>query len=730
MEPKGGGSTNWLRTTHGAGAFVEEALAGITVAFIGLPVILAAGSLVYAPLGNDFLSLGAAVGVYGAIVGGFVAAMLAPSSFVIRAPGANISLVLAGAVAAVAAASRSYELAILAAMTSVLLGGLLQAFAGAIGLGNIVRYTPYPVLAGFVNGVALLIAVRQIQFVIGQVDLELGLEAASLPAFVALQLALLLFLRRSAMRIPPPLVVLVVGTASYHLASGWWPDLTLGGVLGVLPGPDVPLTAASQAAFGALLPHWELIAFSAATLAIVSSIEGLFTIRQAQRLGDLSLSARRDLCALGVGNCAAALAGGAPITVSSAQTAVNCRFGGRTRVSVLTAALVLLVLVTLAPEVLGLIPVATLSAVLLGVAIQILDRTGAKLVVDALKALGRKRDAHTGRGTMNAAVIVIVTASVGSGHLILGTILGVILSAVIFISQMSRPAIRRVVRVPEALSRRARPRTDMEWLQDHGAGIVVAELEGALFFGNAEDLANGIKEHAQGARFIVMDFADVSDIDLSGASVLRDLVDRTKSGGVRILLCNIGQRCHVIAGDLADLGAKIFSDRDIALEWAEDRLLAGRGGHHASIEVALERHELLNGLSADEVGLVAASLRRLEYDAGEVMCAEGEKADRMWMIVAGSVSIRVGCDAPSETRRIASRTAGTMVGEMALLEGGLRSATIMADVPVIAYELNGRHFSELLANSPTVANRILLNIAVELAGRLRIAAGALRSIRS
>jgi len=706
-----------------------EVLAGVTVALIGLPISLAAGILIYTPLGVDFLTFGAAVGVFGAIVGGLVAAVVASSSFIIRSPGASISLVLTGAVSTVAAASGSAELAILAVAACVLAGGLLQAFAGAIGLGKIVRYTPYPVLAGFVNGVGLLIAVRQVEFITGQLRPEVGFWAASLPLFIALQLALVIFLRRRAARFPWPILLLVLGTTLYHLAKALWPDIPLGSVLGPLRSPDVPLLATSPAMISALTPHWETIVLTAATLAIVSSLEGLFLIRHAQRLGDMSISVRRDLCSLGASNCASALAGGAPITSSPSQTTLNFRLGGRTRVSALSASLALLAFVTLGSDLLGMIPVATLSALLLGVAMQLFDKTSATLIIGAVKALGRKGDAH-GRNLMNAAVIVLVAALVGSGHVVLGAIIGVILSAIIFISQMSRPAIRRVLRVPEVLSKRARPRADMDWLRDHGGAIAVIELEGALFFGNAEDLANGIKTHAHGTRFIVLDFSDVSDIDLSGTSVLHDLVDRAKARGVLILLCNIGQRCRFAAIDLVDQGAKEFSDRDMALEWAEDRLLAGHEEHDAAVEVPLEQHELLAGLSPVEVKLVAEGLRRLEFQAGDVICSEGEEADRMWMIVAGSVSIRVQCEVSGGTKRIASRTAGTMIGEMALLEGGRRTATIMADDPVIAYELDGQYFAELLTSSPNIANRILLNIAAELAGRLRIAAGVLRSVRS
>lgn len=721
-----GGRTAFVRHL---GSIGTEVFAGATVAFLGLPISLAAGILIYAPLGVDFLGLGASVGLYGAIIGGFVAALASSSSFIIWSPGASIGLVLTGAVSAVAAAYNSVDLAILAVVACVLLGGLFQAFAGAIGLGNIVRYTPYPVLAGFVTGVGLLIGIRQIEFVIDQIDPNAGLSAVPLPLFVALQLALVLLLRFAVPRVPWPIVLLVFGTGLYHLAAAIWPDSALGGVLGPMPDLELPRVFSAATTIGALAPHWKLIVLTAATLAIVSSIEALFTIRHAQRLSDIPISARRHLCALGVSNCASALVGGAAITTSPSQTTLNHRLGGRTRVSALAASIVLLLLAVFGADLLSTIPVATLSALLFGVALQMFDKSSVVLLLHAVTALAR-RDATAGKDLMNAVVVVIVAASVGSGQVVLGTILGVILSAAIFIAQMSRPPIRRALRVPEAISKRARPRSDMDRLRTLGHAIAVFELEGALFFGNAEDLATGIRSRAQDARFVVLDFGDVSDIDISGAAVLSDLVSRARSAGVHILICNVGQRCRAAAAELHARGAKEFADRDMALEWAEDRLLAGESDYHAAVEVPLEQHELLAGLSPSEVAFVAASLRRREFPTGQVLCAEGEKADSMWMIVSGSVSIRVRCGQPGETRRIASRTAGTMVGEMALLERGRRSATVVADDPVVAYELDGKYFTELLATSPAIANRILHNIAVELAGRLRIAAGALGSIRS
>src|SRR5262249_13620193 len=116
-----------------------------------------------------------------------------------------------------------------------------------------------------------------------------------------------------------------------------------------------------------------------------------------------------------------------------------------------------------------------------------------------------------------------------------------------------------------------------------------------------------------------------------------------------------------------------------------------------------------------------------EFSAGEAICQQGEDGDRMWLLAKGSVSVQLRSADGTEPRRIASLARGTTVGEMALVESARRSATIVADEPVVCYELDRSGFARMLTEHPAVAIRLLSNLARELARRLRQTSTDLRN---
>jgi SulP family sulfate permease len=144
----------------------DDVVAGLVVGILALPICLSAGVLVFTPLGPDFVAEGAAAGLYGAIVAGGIAALVATSSFVITCPRAMPSLVLAGLVTTLLvnpAFVQKPEVVLAAAALCVFLPGLWQILFGLFRVTDIIKFTPHPVFAGFVNGVGLLIVIAQIR---------------------------------------------------------------------------------------------------------------------------------------------------------------------------------------------------------------------------------------------------------------------------------------------------------------------------------------------------------------------------------------------------------------------------------------------------------------------------------------------------------------------------------------------------------------------------------------
>ena len=171
-------------------------------------------------------------------------------------------------------------------------------------------------------------------------------------------------------------------------------------------------------------------------------------------------------------------------------------------------------------------------------------------------------------------------------------------------------------------------------------------------------------------------------------------------------------------GDFAS-GTYPAQDLDTALEWSEDYLLDRAAGGRADLTLLpLEQIDFFEGLPAEEMIELEKVLTRRNFARGQMLCREGDAGDRMWLIVKGSVSVRITTDA-GEERRIAGLGRGTTVGEMALVESVPRSATIVADEDMVCYELSRAGFNTLLNDHPVLASRILSNLARELTRRLR-----------
>jgi CRP-like cAMP-binding protein len=157
----------------------------------------------------------------------------------------------------------------------------------------------------------------------------------------------------------------------------------------------------------------------------------------------------------------------------------------------------------------------------------------------------------------------------------------------------------------------------------------------------------------------------------------------------------------------------------------EEALRRHEVGRRRLESLPLEQLDFTQGLDEDELALLRERLVAREFAPGDTVCEEGDVADRLWLLARGSVSVRL--TAPSGgSRRIASLAMGTVVGEMALLGTGRRSASVVADNDVFCYELAEAEFRSLLDEHPRIASKILTNLAREMARRVRVTSEYLR----
>ncbi len=710
----------------------REALAGIALIATAVPSCLAAGVLAFAPLGPAYVAAGVAAGLCCAVFAAPAAAFSAGTPWLVPTPRSSTAVIQASLLAQLwkNPAFADPNLCLVALALCILLAGLMQIVFGLAGIARIVKFTPHPVLAGFLNGVALLLCVPQLGRYV-QFGPSPGIVHPWMLVFMLGLAGVTIYGRRIAQKVPGAMLGLGTGIVLFYGLEALFPALDLGGTMGA-PGstflPAVPFTlvplAEWQPRFTPILPDIFLTALS---IAIVATFDTLLTLRVVQKQTGRAINPVRDLVAQGIGNCFAAFSG-ALATQLSPNVVLNAyRTGGRTAVTPLVGGVALLVLMVAAPPALAAIPVVVLQATVLANGISSFDRWSLRLLFDTIINRGHVARHH---GWHDLLVVLVVMGITASGAIIAGVLTGAALACIIFIANMARPIFRRIYRGDEISSKRMRPADDSARLLASGRRRAVLELQGVLFFGNADDIADRIVSLFDETDMITLDVHGITDIDISGAQVLHEIVANARRRGKRLLFCNVPADVMRTVGELATGdargGALVFPDVDSAIEWMEEETLRRAGpGRAQAGPLPLAEFDLLRGLTDDELAVVRAGLIERAFPTGETLCTEGEQADRLWLITCGSVSVRMAVPG-RDSVRIASIATGTVVGELALLSGGVRSGTVVADEDVLCFELEEREVRALLDDHPRIASKLLRNLARELARRLRTTSEYLR----
>ncbi|WP_375461902.1 SLC26A/SulP transporter family protein [uncultured Enterovirga sp.] len=716
---------------------LREIGAGATVGLITLPICVTAGVLAYEPLGRDHIGAGAAAGILCGVAGGLIGALVRTSSFIPNTTPVGMALIQATFLSTLLGALGGDTAAALVIMPlSIICAGLWQMLIAVSGLTRVVKFTPYPVLAGFVTGLAVLTFIQQLPRLFDEPSLRslvsslAGLNLPS-PAMPLFGLAVILFIRISewsAPKLPAMLVALFVGTIAWHAIEKAWPTLGLGHTIGSVSlrqaaiGLKIDLDALRYVLLDRTILQSLLL--TSLTIGLLGTLDYTFAFRSAQNLADLDTAPRRDLAGQGAANIASALVGGLAVTSSLAFARTNFDSGGRTRLSTVAVALVLLVAAGLAPSVIAALPLVVLSALLVSISLRMWDRWCVVVMRDMFFATdpsGRTR------ARRNALIVVAVMAATVLGQPVVGALAGVVVSCLVFIAEMSRPIVRREFDASQAFSKRIRSQHDRAILELHGRETLVLQLQGVLFFGNADDLAARIRNLEEEAEIIVLDLHRVTDLDTSGAAVLRQIGERCRDRQLRLVVCGARPTYRALLDESqADLPCSIVvQDLDAALEFAEDIQLGHEEASRTTwAALRLDQTDLAGGLSEREMGILSERLVPVTYRQGEALCRTGEPADKLWLITRGSVSVRL--DAARHLKRVAGLGPGTSVGELGLLDRRPRSADVVADCEVETYVLSAEDFDGLMRQEPHLGQSLLATIARLTAQRLRATSAELQ----
>lgn len=713
---------------------------GITAAVIGLPKNIAYGLIALAPLGTAWQGQGVMAGFAAAIVGGGLAALLGGTPALISAPSAAAALVFASTISQLIAvapqfagdvAPENYQLLVLVLGFLVMaLAGLCQVIFGFLRLGNLIKFTPYPVIAGLLNGLALLVLVGELEQLVSfsgawpYVQLD-GWRWLLALVVLAISLAGKQFFCKVG--VPSVLVALLVGALAYY-------GLALAGLEAQLGGRLDPLQQASltpryfQEMVGALalegtLSIFPVLVTAALSVAFLASTKTLLAALNVQNLSHQRSDVNRELMAQGLANIAAAGFGGIASEGSFSQSVGNYQAGGRTRLSGIAWSVVTLLGVYLLAPLLQLIPNAVVSGLLFYIALTMTDRWSLGLLARVLRDKSQRKLFLT-----DALVIVLVTIVTVVTNLNTAVAIGVLASIVVFVVKMSKTTVRRRYDAATRHSKRQRDDRALAVLTEHGGNIHVIELEGSLFFASADALALELDTLAGlGVHAVILDLKRLRDIDLSSVRVLKQTYARLRETGCQLALSYVQpgtliQRTLATGGlfDSLPLGA-CFPDTDSALERFEDHLLASRAPQISNrVELELADVPVLADLDPADLEVLKSKFYREHYRQGERIVRQGDSGDAMYIITRGLADVIL--DLPGgRSKRLSSLTAGTFFGELALLDHSSRSANIDASQYLVCYRLDVHDFERLQRSHPHISMKLLANISRTLTKRLRYA---------
>ena len=723
----------------------REVIGGCAGALTVLPVVLTLGLLAFSALGAAAPQVGMLAAFVTASIGSAVHAALSRTKLPASGPSSATALTLASLVMHLVADPRlapttaaGVQNIVALCGLALVLSGVLQVGFALLGLARLARLAPQPVLAGFMNSAALLVVVSQIPLLL---DLPFGAKpslddlAVAHPAALALGLGTagviwLLGLRWPKM--PAALLGLAAGTLVHALWSALGSATSAGSIIGPLPSawpwPPAVLPLLRPGGFDLLQAHAGPLALTALALAALGALESSLNVRVMDQLLNTRHDPQRELVALGCGNVVCGLLGGVPLAATRIRALATLQAGGHGRLAVLAGAVTLGLLYLVGGPLLAVLPLPVLAGVMLTVAWVLADRWTGRLLV-RWWAGDRSRDLTLGLGTV--ALVVGTTLWLG---MVAGIGLGILLSLVVFAARMNRSLVHDRYTASARPSRRIYPAPVEARLRGLRDGITVFELDGALFFGSGERLLDEADTVAAPCRYLVLDLRRISTIDESGAVALQQTVARATMRGIQVLLAGLALG-SAAAQALRSFGPDVlhgpqWPDADRATEAAEQQLLGDTGPDddvHAMAEVPLAATSLLAGLDAAQVAVVAAHLQPRQLAAGELLFAEGDTGDRLYVVSRGSVSILSAPDSQGRTQRYLSVSPGMMIGETAMLDGGGRTAGALADAPAVVHALTLDALDEIGRTHPEVAARLYRNVALHLSQRLRGAAAAWRA---
>ncbi len=706
---------------------------GTAAMLVALPSAIAFGLIIYAPLGPAFSGKAAIGGIMGTIAIGLVAPLFGGTKKLVSVPCAPAAAVLS--VFLTELVHRGIPLDIVPLYISLvsLLAGLVQVAAGKLGGGKFIKYIPYPVVAGYLSGVGVLIFIGQLPKFLGlpkEITLGQGILNTSYWRWECISVGLItiaaMFLAPKITKaIPAAIISLLSGLAAYFCISLINPSLLnltnnlfiIGPISASIP--DLLSTFSHQWTSLGKIDFLEVSVyiFPVLTLAVLLSIDTLKTCVVLDALTYSRHNSNKELMGQGLGNIASAFMCGIPGAGAMGPTMVNLNSGAKTSMSGVFVGVSALLVLLLIGSLIAWIPFSALAGILIVVAFRMIDKKSFALL--------KHKTTY-----FDFFVIISVVISAVVFSLITAAGVGIALAIILFLREQIRSSvIRRKVFGNQVFSKKVRVSSELLVLEAMGSNTVIVELQGQLFFGTTDQLFTELEPYLKKCKYILLDMRRVQSVDYTAANMLKQILARLKKAGGHLIFTSMplslptGQNIRqylITLGFTETESLKLFNDLDSALEWVEDENLTEANAlvSDRTKIIDLKEIELFADFSPEALLSLENCLTKNRYKAGDIIFHTGEESDEIYFVKHGTVRIVIPLEGGAEFH-IATFSRGGFFGDMAFLDRAKRSANAISVSDSSIYILSREKFNELSAQYPDIAGKFFERLAYVISHRLR-----------
>ena len=606
-------------------------------------------------------------------------------------------------------------------LSALITGAVLCGF-GITRMGRAIRYVPYPVVGGFLGATGCLILLGAVRVITGHrlqfstLDQFAGVQTL-LELSAAAMMALVLYATWHRSRSPFGLPMILIGGVvvahiAFRLAGISLIEAQAAGWTFQPPPPTafmLPWTTSELTHY----PWQVLYGLSGDLIAVifVTATSTLFNTTGIEVATQREADLERELNVTGLANMLSGALAGYAGCVSVSRSILNFNSGGTGRLSGLTVAAISVLMLAVAPMLLGYMPKFVLGGLLIYLGADQLH----KWIIESRKRLSLSE-------YLSLLAIIVIILQWG---FVAGVLIGVVIGCATFALSAARiDSIKFSFDGSEYRSSLDRSRDDQAVLAAHGRAIQGLNLQSYLFFGSANRLYQHVKallaRHPE-CRYLVFDFKLVTGIDSSAAYSFAQIKRSADDLGVRLVLVHLPaatEKALRSSGFISD-DVMIVAELDHALENCENEIIAEHQGHEQEEADLREWFTRIVG-SPEDAEALTHRCHRIEVASGETIVRAGEAADSMHFILEGRVGIMVPAEG-GRTTRVRSLGRYTTIGEMGLVANVPRSATIQAEIASVLYVLNTHQFEAIKQDDPALSQKLLTYFVSVMAERLTFA---------